>query len=483
MSHPYTLLTLGIFVALVFLGVWLRRLAPQAALNTRAGRLTLLSALMVLLEFGLRAAHTQAEANLWWRLNVFWPLLVLGALDMTFAFTTPKARPRVLWPLAVGGGLIFVGLELSTRWVTQAPIPLAVGWHFGPPGVPALGSLNILWTSGLLFIALLRGHLHMRRAAHYSRAARWAFSLGMLTALLSGVWHSWMVQHPSGLSPRPPALPLGLLVGLGLITLGLFLKERRWIKDCEVAQGEAFAEGVKANLRALERRLKEAVRAREALDVEVETQRATLARGGGLPLDQIISGVAHDLQNAYTALRGSTEMIGLCVGEDDPALKEIKAAIDEGSGYTQLLLTFARVRASRPERVELFARLEAHAATLTRALGAEALRLEGEAPLFIYADPAEVERAVTLLLLLLRDLRAEGAPLRVRVARVGEGAQVIFYHHAEVQGRLTLSPPLDDEEGLAGVCLALAPQGGGLTPRRSATSVEFTLSLTPVEVA
>ena len=134
----------------------------------------------------------------------------------------------------------------------------------------------------------------------------------------------------------------------------------------------------------------------------------------------LVAGViAHDFNNALTAIRGFTELMAPEVGpaatED---LDELRAAIDRAAGLTSRLLAFSRYEqrqlvpldlSQHARRIEpMLARLLGPGVQLVMALPAE--------PAVVRADPLQLEQLMINLALNARDAMPRGGTLRIEVA-------------------------------------------------------------------
>jgi nitrogen-specific signal transduction histidine kinase/CheY-like chemotaxis protein len=133
-------------------------------------------------------------------------------------------------------------------------------------------------------------------------------------------------------------------------------------------------------------------------------------------IGRLAGGIAHDLNNALTAIAGYAE---LALGEVQPShaaradVEEIRRAAERAGSVTRQLLAFSRKQLLEPRTFDLNETIAAIARLLSRLLGPEVrvhTRLAAE-PLLVLGDPGQVEQAVINLALNARDAMPTGGQL------------------------------------------------------------------------
>ena len=167
-------------------------------------------------------------------------------------------------------------------------------------------------------------------------------------------------------------------------------------------------------------------------------------------LGVIAGSVAHDFNNALTAIRGFAELLEEGVTEAGRAdLTELRSAIDGAKSIASRVLSFSRSEHRRLEPLDLAQVVRKFQPILARMLGA-AIELELDLPAdpaVVRADPQELEQVILNLALNARDAMPKGGPLRLRIDTDGPGASASF---SEESGRW--------------VCLAMSDSGEGMSP-------------------
>ena len=133
-------------------------------------------------------------------------------------------------------------------------------------------------------------------------------------------------------------------------------------------------------------------------------------------IGRLAGGIAHDLNNALTAIAGYAE---LALGEVEaehparPDVEEIRRAAERAGSVTRQLLAFSRKQLLEPRIFDLNNTITGIARLLSRLLGGDVhveTRLSDE-PLTVLGDPGQVEQAVINLAVNARDAMPGGGHL------------------------------------------------------------------------
>src|SRR6185436_12278489 len=133
-------------------------------------------------------------------------------------------------------------------------------------------------------------------------------------------------------------------------------------------------------------------------------------------IGRLAGGIAHDLNNALTAIAGYAELALGEVDADHPArpdVEEIRKAAERAGSVTRQLLAFSRKRLFEPRVFDLNDTITAIARLLARLLGPDVgvkTRL-ADAPLAVLGDPGQVEQAVINLAVNARDAMPAGGQM------------------------------------------------------------------------
>ena len=138
-------------------------------------------------------------------------------------------------------------------------------------------------------------------------------------------------------------------------------------------------------------------------------------------IGRLAGGIAHDLNNALTAIAGYAELALVEVASDHAArgdVEEIRRAAERAGSVTRQLLAFSRKHLLEPRVFDLNETIAAIARLLSRLLGADVevqTRLAGTA-LPVLGDPGQVEQAVINLAVNARDAMPGGGRLVLATA-------------------------------------------------------------------
>jgi PAS domain S-box-containing protein len=138
-------------------------------------------------------------------------------------------------------------------------------------------------------------------------------------------------------------------------------------------------------------------------------------------LGRLAGGVAHDLNNALTAIAGYTELALNALTGDHPAradVQEIRRAAERAESVTRQLLAFSRKQLLEPRVFHLSQSITTLGRMLGRLLGPEISLDTIASPDLppIYGDPGQIEQALINLAVNARDAMPDGGRLTLRVS-------------------------------------------------------------------
>ena len=164
---------------------------------------------------------------------------------------------------------------------------------------------------------------------------------------------------------------------------------------------------------ALVRDLVEASRVRERTAQALEATRSQLTQAQKMDLiGQMAGGIAHDMNNALTAIMGGASLLNESAGE---MREQIQEAAAHAAKLTHQLMVFSRRDTSRPRPIDLTATVAEHLKSMRRLLSSE-IDLKSElpnGPLPVIADPTHVLQVLLNLTSNARDAMDSGGTLTV----------------------------------------------------------------------
>ena len=133
---------------------------------------------------------------------------------------------------------------------------------------------------------------------------------------------------------------------------------------------------------------------------------------------RLAGGVAHDFNNLLTSIIGFATFVQDALPPDDKRrddIRQVLAAADRGVGLTQQLLTLARQTPTETETVDVRVTLEGIETLLRRTLGEDielAIAVPSQ-PLYVLADPAQLDQIILNLAVNARDAMPQGGSLKI----------------------------------------------------------------------
>src|SRR5262249_29862783 len=134
-------------------------------------------------------------------------------------------------------------------------------------------------------------------------------------------------------------------------------------------------------------------------------------------IGRLAGGIAHDFNNLLTTVLGYSDLLLKELPPDDPhsaELVEIKRAAERASTLTRQLLAFGRKQILSPQVLDLNAAVLGTEKMLRRLIGEDValdVTLDDSRPLWVRADPGQIEQVVVNLVLNARDAMPEGGLL------------------------------------------------------------------------
>ena len=154
---------------------------------------------------------------------------------------------------------------------------------------------------------------------------------------------------------------------------------------------------------------------------ELETQLERVLRLESV--GQLAGGVAHNFNNALTAISGYADLLTLRFDENDPALRDlrqIQRVTEESAQLTQQLLAFSREGRLQPIRFNLNDSIESTRDLLGPLFGDSVqidIRLDPHLPQ-VSSDRSQIEQVITNLMLNARDAMPNGGQLTIETTAV-----------------------------------------------------------------
>ena len=164
---------------------------------------------------------------------------------------------------------------------------------------------------------------------------------------------------------------------------------------------------------------------RQSLQDLQHTQEQLLQSQKMEAVGRLAGGVAHDFNNQLTAIMGYADVLLASLPDENPQrteVREILRAAGRAAELTRQLLAFSRRQVLRLRTVDLNVLVQEMRGLLQRLIG-ENIRLEttfASRPLFVRADPAQLEQVVMNLAVNARDAMPRGGTLEI--ATEGEPA-------------------------------------------------------------
>ena len=160
-------------------------------------------------------------------------------------------------------------------------------------------------------------------------------------------------------------------------------------------------------------------------------------------IGKLAGGIAHDFNNLLVAIIGHADLLGRALSGDPRKLEsaeQIKQAGQRGARLVRQLLAFSRKQEIQPQILALD-QLVANLESLLKSLLGEdlKLRIKGtETPIFVQADPGQIEQIVINLATNSRDAMPRGGRLSIEVRELNAAESIIGMTQRLEPGRYAL---------------------------------------------
>ncbi len=171
-------------------------------------------------------------------------------------------------------------------------------------------------------------------------------------------------------------------------------------------------------------------------------------------IGRLAGGIAHDLNNALTAIAGYADLALGELGADHPAradVEEIRRATERAGSVTRQLLAFSRKQLLQPRAFDLNAVIASLSRMLARLLGPDidVHASVGEALPLVLGDPGQVEQAVINLAVNARDAMPDGGRLEFSTSAADVDEAFARTHVPMPAGRYVLLRVSDTGHGMS----------------------------------
>ncbi len=152
----YALLSMCACGICIGLGLGVYFLNRKATINRLFALVMLANAYWALGEFMLVRAPNVETAWFWNKFLFLWPLIISVALHFTLVFTENSIlKKKTAYLLIYLPALFFSLVDLTTNWISQAPVLMPWGYVASYPAYSVLSSLDGIWAAATMLLTLL----------------------------------------------------------------------------------------------------------------------------------------------------------------------------------------------------------------------------------------------------------------------------------------------------------------------------------------
>jgi len=356
---------------------------------------------------GLDNILADAQARTMRTIN--WTLIFVGPILSVLSLLVVFSRRDVSWATVLSLVILMTGpvvqFLLRNRWPVRRTSILFMGWltallvtaclHNGP-----FIGLGIAWAVVMLVAIFFVG----RRAGLVVLVA-----FGLLLTVQIVLIRAGVIPMPQDIAIRDDyAGGLGVLIRIsfgGLAGLVLCFAAFSMMHEAlkQALHRMAEEKSLRDTAEAAQQRAEEIMKANQHYEA----------------LGKLVSGVAHDVNNALTSVLGHAELLrySLPAGEEQTYAEDIISAARSAAHTTRQLLSLNRRALCQPISVDPLQMVETVTRLVQRLLPESiTVKLEGRSGRLILVDPADLQQALLNLVLNARDAMPTGGTLTLRVA-------------------------------------------------------------------
>lgn len=153
-------------------------------------------------------------------------------------------------------------------------------------------------------------------------------------------------------------------------------------------------------------------------------------------IGRLVSGIAHDLNNALTVILGGCDLLGICLDDRENAeryLQEIRGAVQRAGKLVERLLGYSKRQRFLPRTVDINENVRNAVSSIADALGEDItveLQLDSR-PILCRVDPFHLEQSVVNLIVNAREAISSGGRITVTTG-IEKIDKTLTIHHFSV---------------------------------------------------
>jgi PAS domain S-box-containing protein len=219
------LIALVSFLIYVYLGTLVYLKHPENDLNRTFFLYSVLTAYMCLTDFQMRMAANFETAHFWFRIGVFWHLILPAMIHFVFVFTRFSERRHfglVCIPMYAVGFAIAL-LDFFGNYAIDGPKPSPWGWSYGGLQPTLVGNLVGAWNVSLVIVGIVFCLRHYLRVDEEREKQQSKFVLiGISVPMIAGIMEIFISIFDVEM---PDLLLLSLIIGSAFLAFAIWKYE------------------------------------------------------------------------------------------------------------------------------------------------------------------------------------------------------------------------------------------------------------------
>ena len=221
--NPYSIISLMAAVIAFCTAIFIYQRNPGSRINLLVSCLAVTVSFTAFTEFVYRLVESPANAYIWLKLSLIWPVIPAILLHISLIYTGRRLKPWMLVPI-YGPAAAFISTGLSTDLLISGAMQTYYGWTYALPEPAVLFAAFAVWSIALTLAAAFMVLVDYMRAEGYRRRESLYLFTGLFMPLIVSFITDFIVRDLLGIM-FPEMTQTMLSLGLLFIAYGVWRYE------------------------------------------------------------------------------------------------------------------------------------------------------------------------------------------------------------------------------------------------------------------
>ena len=221
--NSYSLISLTAAFIAFCTAIFIYQRNPGSRINLLVSGLAVTVSFTAFTEFVYRLVENPADAYIWLKLSLIWPIIPAILLHISLIYTGRRLKPWMLAPI-YGPAAVFALTGLSTDLLISGAMKTYYGWTYALPEPAVLFAAFAVWSIALALAAAFMVLVDYMRAEGYRRRESLYLFIGLFMPLIVSFITDFIVRDLLGIM-FPELTQTMLSLGLLFIAYGVWRYE------------------------------------------------------------------------------------------------------------------------------------------------------------------------------------------------------------------------------------------------------------------